>query len=49
VEPDRSTAGRFTAGLAAGGLEIADDVVLNQVIVGFGTDDRTTPCSRCAV
>jgi glutamate/tyrosine decarboxylase-like PLP-dependent enzyme len=32
---------RFAAGLAAGGAEIANDVVLNQVLVGFGDDDRT--------
>jgi glutamate/tyrosine decarboxylase-like PLP-dependent enzyme len=32
---------RFAAGLAAGGLEIVNDVVLNQVLVGFGDDART--------
>jgi len=32
---------RFAAGLTAGGAEIANDVVLNQVLVGFGTDVRT--------
>jgi glutamate/tyrosine decarboxylase-like PLP-dependent enzyme len=32
---------RFADGLAAGGVEVANDVVLNQVLVGFGTDDRT--------
>jgi glutamate/tyrosine decarboxylase-like PLP-dependent enzyme len=32
---------RFAEGLAAGGLEVANDVVLNQVLVGFGSDDRT--------
>jgi glutamate/tyrosine decarboxylase-like PLP-dependent enzyme len=32
---------RFAEGLAAGGLEIANDVVLNQVLVGFGDDART--------
>jgi glutamate/tyrosine decarboxylase-like PLP-dependent enzyme len=31
---------RFADGLAAGGLEIANDVVLNQVLVGFGPDER---------
>ncbi len=36
-----SLARRFADGLAAGGLEIANDVVLNQVLVGFGDDDRT--------
>ena len=34
-------AARFAAGLAAGGLEIANDVVLNQVLVSFGADART--------
>jgi glutamate/tyrosine decarboxylase-like PLP-dependent enzyme len=34
-------AARFAAGLAAGGLEIANDVVLNQVLVGFGDHART--------
>ena len=28
-------------GCAAGGLEVANDVVLNQVLVGFGDDERT--------
>ena len=32
---------RFADGLAAGGCEIANDVVLNQVLVGFGDDART--------
>jgi glutamate/tyrosine decarboxylase-like PLP-dependent enzyme len=32
---------RFADGLAAGGLEIVNDVVLNQVLVGVGDDDRT--------
>ena len=32
---------RFADGLAAGGAEIANDVVLNQVLVGFGDDART--------
>jgi glutamate/tyrosine decarboxylase-like PLP-dependent enzyme len=36
-----SLASRFADGLAAGGLEIANDVVLNQVLVGFGDDART--------
>ncbi|MCS7478741.1 pyridoxal phosphate-dependent decarboxylase family protein [Umezawaea endophytica] len=31
----------FAAILAEGGAEIANDVVLNQVLVGFGDDDRT--------
>ncbi|TWF82000.1 glutamate/tyrosine decarboxylase-like PLP-dependent enzyme [Pseudonocardia hierapolitana] len=34
-------AARFAEGLAAHGLEIANDVVLNQVLVGFGDDTRT--------
>jgi glutamate/tyrosine decarboxylase-like PLP-dependent enzyme len=32
---------RAASGLAAGGAEIANDVVLNQVLVSFGTDERT--------
>jgi glutamate/tyrosine decarboxylase-like PLP-dependent enzyme len=34
-------ASRFADSLAAAGFEIANDVVLNQVLVGFGDDDRT--------
>ena len=34
---------RFADGLSAGGLEIANDVVLNQVLVGFDDDVR---CDR---
>ncbi len=32
---------RFAEGLAAGGAEVVNDVVLNQVLVSFGTDGRT--------
>ena len=32
---------RFADGLVAGGAEVLNDVVLNQVLVGFGTDERT--------
>lgn len=32
---------RFAAGLAAAGYEILNDVVLNQVLVSFGTPERT--------
>jgi glutamate/tyrosine decarboxylase-like PLP-dependent enzyme len=32
---------RFADGLAAGGAEVVNDVVLNQVLVGFGSDERT--------
>ena len=32
---------RFADALAAGGFEIANDVVLNQVMVSFGDDSRT--------
>jgi glutamate/tyrosine decarboxylase-like PLP-dependent enzyme len=32
---------RFAAGLAAGGAEVVNDVMLNQVLVGFGDDART--------
>ncbi len=34
-------AGRFAERLAAGGAEIGNDVVLNQVLVSFGDDART--------
>jgi glutamate/tyrosine decarboxylase-like PLP-dependent enzyme len=32
---------RFAEGLSAAGFEVANDVVLNQVLVGFGDDART--------
>lgn len=32
---------RFADGLAAGGVEIVNDVVLNQVLAGFGGDEHT--------
>jgi glutamate/tyrosine decarboxylase-like PLP-dependent enzyme len=32
---------RFADGLRAGGAEVLNDVVLNQVLVGFGADART--------
>ncbi len=32
---------RFATGLTEAGFEIANDVVLNQVLVGFGSDERT--------
>lgn len=32
---------RFAQGLSAGGAEIVNDVVLNQVLVSFGNDTRT--------
>ncbi|MEO6414355.1 MAG: aminotransferase class V-fold PLP-dependent enzyme [Pedococcus sp.] len=32
---------RFADGLAAGGAQVVNDVVLNQVLVSFGTDVRT--------
>jgi hypothetical protein len=32
---------RFADGLTSGGAEIANDVVLNQVLAGFGDDART--------
>jgi len=32
---------RMAAGLETGGVEILNDVVLNQVVVAFGEDDRT--------
>jgi glutamate/tyrosine decarboxylase-like PLP-dependent enzyme len=41
VERCCALARRFATELAAGGAEIANDVVLNQVLVGFGSDERT--------
>lgn len=41
VERSCALAGRFAGGLAAAGAEVANDVVLNQVLVSFG-DDATT-------
>src|SRR5690606_28024593 len=44
---------RFAEGLAAAGFEIANDVVLNQVLVGFGDDARTdaviAAVQRCGI
>jgi glutamate/tyrosine decarboxylase-like PLP-dependent enzyme len=41
VERPCGLARRFADGLRAGGAEIANDVVLNQVLAGFGDDART--------
>jgi glutamate/tyrosine decarboxylase-like PLP-dependent enzyme len=41
VERCCQLARRFAEGLASGGVEIANDVVLNQVLAGFGDDART--------
>jgi glutamate/tyrosine decarboxylase-like PLP-dependent enzyme len=41
VERNCHLARRFAESLTAGGAEVANDVVLNQVLVGFGADDRT--------
>jgi glutamate/tyrosine decarboxylase-like PLP-dependent enzyme len=41
VERACRLARRFAAGLAAGGAQVVNDVVLNQVLVGFGDDERT--------
>jgi glutamate/tyrosine decarboxylase-like PLP-dependent enzyme len=41
VERNCRLARRFAESLTAGGAEVANDVVLNQVLVGFGADDRT--------
>jgi glutamate/tyrosine decarboxylase-like PLP-dependent enzyme len=41
VERPCRLARRFADGLRAGGAEIANDVVLNQVLAGFGDDART--------
>ena len=41
VERGCTLAQRFADGLEAGGAEVVNDVVLNQVLVGFGSDERT--------
>jgi glutamate/tyrosine decarboxylase-like PLP-dependent enzyme len=41
VERTCSHARRFAAGLRAAGYQILNDVVINQVLVSFGTADRT--------
>jgi glutamate/tyrosine decarboxylase-like PLP-dependent enzyme len=41
VERNCGLARRFAAGLAAGGAEIGNDVVLNQVLARFADDART--------
>lgn len=41
VERGCALARRFAAGLSAGGATVANAVVLNQVLVGFGDDART--------
>ncbi len=41
VERSCRQAGRFAEGLAAAGCQILNEVVLNQVLVSFGDDDRT--------
>ena len=41
VERNCRLARRFADGLARGGAEVVNDVVLNQVLVGFGGDART--------
>ncbi len=41
VERCCALARRFAEGMRAAGFEVANDVVLNQVLVGFGDDART--------
>jgi glutamate/tyrosine decarboxylase-like PLP-dependent enzyme len=41
VERGCALARRFADELSAGGAEVVNDVVLNQVLVGFGDDART--------
>ena len=42
IERNCALARRFAAQLSAAGLEILNDVVLNQVLVTFGDAERTT-------
>jgi glutamate/tyrosine decarboxylase-like PLP-dependent enzyme len=46
VERNCRLARRFAESLTAGGAEVANDVVLNQVLVGFGDDARTDRVDR---
>ena len=41
IERNCRQAARFAEGLRAAGCEILNDVVLNQVVVAFGSDERT--------
>jgi glutamate/tyrosine decarboxylase-like PLP-dependent enzyme len=41
IECNCRGAARFAAGLRAAGYEILNEVALNQVLVSFGSDDRT--------
>jgi glutamate/tyrosine decarboxylase-like PLP-dependent enzyme len=41
VERCCAHATRFAAGLRHGGFEVLNDVVLNQVLVSFGSDEQT--------
>src|SRR5688500_5466706 len=41
IEETCRPATRFADGLRAAGFEVLNDVVLNQVLVSFGDDDRT--------
>jgi glutamate/tyrosine decarboxylase-like PLP-dependent enzyme len=41
IERSCRLAARFADGLLGGGAQILNEVVLNQVLVSFGTDDRT--------
>jgi glutamate/tyrosine decarboxylase-like PLP-dependent enzyme len=41
VERTCAHARRFAAGIRAAGFEILNDVVSNQVLVSFGTDEKT--------
>jgi glutamate/tyrosine decarboxylase-like PLP-dependent enzyme len=41
VERTSSHARRFAAGLKAAGFQVLNDVVINQVLVSFGTPERT--------
>ena len=41
VERTSSHARRFAAGLRAAGFQILNDVVINQVLVSFGSPERT--------
>jgi glutamate/tyrosine decarboxylase-like PLP-dependent enzyme len=46
IERSCQQAARFAAELAAAGYAVLNDVVLNQVLVSFGSDTDTEECVR---
>jgi glutamate/tyrosine decarboxylase-like PLP-dependent enzyme len=46
IESNCRMATRFTDGLRKAGFEVLNDVVLNQVLVSFGSDEKTKKVIR---